>query len=95
MLKIKGLDKLQRDVKEAQRALKDIDGEMGSVHFDPNDPASIEAAIQKVNQMVDQRTALYSSNPFIKPFIEQMKEAHRNSILDKATEARLKSNEEK
>ncbi|PPT40592.1 hypothetical protein XarjCFBP7653_08280 [Xanthomonas arboricola] len=33
----------------------------------------------------------YSSNPIVGPLAEQMKEKYRESILEKAAEARLKS----
>ena len=91
MLKITGLDKLQKNLKDAQRALSELYGELGVVNFDPNDPASIEGAIQSVNRMIDDRLGEYSSNPIVGPLAEQMKEKYRESILEKAAEARLKS----
>lgn len=91
MFKITGLDKLQKSLKDAQRALSELDGELGVVNFDPNDPASIEGAIQSVNRMIDERLGEYSSNPIVGPLVEQMKEKYRESILEKAAEARLKS----
>ncbi|WP_111463470.1 MULTISPECIES: hypothetical protein [unclassified Pseudomonas] len=89
MLKITGLDKLQRDLNEAQNALSELDGELGTVSFDPHDPASIETAIQSVFRMIDDRAGQYVSNPVIGPMIEQMKDSYRESILQKASEARL------
>lgn len=89
MLKIQGLDKLQRQVSEAQKALKDFDGDLGSVKFDPHDPASIQQAIVAMEQMIDERLGVYSSNPLIAPLAEQSKEAYRQAILDKAAAARL------
>jgi len=94
MLKITGLDKLQRDLKEAQHALDELDGELGTVSFDPHDPASIEAAIQSVSQMIDQRVGQYLSNPVIGPIAEQMKDSYREKILQLASEARLSHDEE-
>ena len=91
MFKVTGLDKLQKNLKDAQRALRELDGELGVVNFDPNDPASIEGAIQSVNRMIDDRLGEYSSNLIVGPLAEQMKEKYRESILEKAAEARLKS----
>lgn len=91
MFKITGLDKIQKDLKDAQRALNELDGELGVVNFDPNDPASIESAIHSVNRMIDERLGKYSSNPIVAPLAEQMKEKYREGILEKAAEARLKS----
>lgn len=94
MFKITGLDNLQKNLKEAERALGELDGRLGVVNFDPNDPASIEAAIQSVNRMVDERLGEYSTNPILRPLGDKMKEKYRQSILQKAAEFRLKSNED-
>lgn len=94
MFKITGLDKLQKNLKDAERALSESDGELGVVNFDPNDPASIEGAIQSVNRMIDERLSEYSSNPIVGPLAEQMKEKYRESILEKAAAARLQSDED-
>ena len=40
MLKITGLNNLQKNLKEAENALSELDGELGVVNFDPSDPAS-------------------------------------------------------
>ncbi|CAM3483494.1 hypothetical protein ACKLKD_02985 [Klebsiella sp. 10982] len=94
MLKITGLDKLQKELKVAQLALSELDGNLGTVHFDPQDPASIENAIQKINQIVDERVSQYSSNSIIGQLAEQMKQAYRENLIQKATEFRIKNNEE-
>ena len=93
MLKITGLDKFQKELAEAQRALEELDGELGAVNFYPHDPASIEAAIQSVYRMVDERAGQYASNPIVGPLLDQMKENYRENILQEAAEARLKTNE--
>ena len=93
MVKIKGLDSLQRQLKDASRALKALDGELGTVRFDPHDPSSIEAAIQQISHIIDERVGDYSSNPIIGPLAEEMKESYRESIIQKAAEARLKGDD--
>ncbi|ENK3932928.1 hypothetical protein [Pseudomonas aeruginosa] len=94
MFKITGLDKLQKDLKDAQRVLSELDGELGVVNFDPSDPVSIESAIQSVNRLIDERLGVYSANPIVGPLAEQMKEKYRETILQKAAEARLNSDED-
>ena len=94
MLKITGLDKLQKELKEAGQALSDLDGELGVVNFDPHDPASIEAAIQSVMRMIDSRIEPYADNPFVRSLADQTKENFRETILQKAAEARLHSDED-
>jgi hypothetical protein len=94
VLKITGLDKLQKELKQAEQALKELDGELGVVNFDPNDPASIEVAIQSVTQMIDSRIAPYADNPIVGSLADQMKESYREHILQKAAEARLQPDED-
>ena len=89
MFEMKGLDKLTSDLETAQRALANLDGELGTVSFDPEDPASIEAAIASVEQMLDEKVGRYAGNPFVGPLIEATKERYREAILDRAAQARL------
>lgn len=89
MFKITGLDKLTRELDEAQKAMAELDGEFGAVNFNPHDPESIEAAIQSVEQMIDDRLGRYARNSIIGPMGEEMKVSYRQAILDKAAEARL------
>lgn len=88
-MKIKGLDQLTKNLDEAQKALAEIDGELGQVSFNPNDPASIEAAIQDIENIIDERLGAYSSNPIIAPLIDAMKDRYREGLLEKAATARL------
>ncbi|NGE81743.1 hypothetical protein G5606_24355 [Escherichia coli] len=44
-VKITGLDKMQKQLKEVERATEALNGSY-DVHFDANDPVSIENAIQ-------------------------------------------------
>lgn len=88
MFKITGLDKISRDLEDAQKAMTEMGDELGSVSFDPHDPASIEAAIQDVERLIDERLGSYASNPIVAPLAEGMKEQYRQGILDKAAAAR-------
>lgn len=89
MFKIEGLDQMQRELEEAQKAMEEIGGELGTVSFDPESPESIEAAITSMEQLIDERLAAYAGNSLIGPMIEGMKEQYRSAIIDKAAEARL------
>lgn len=90
MSNITGLDKLSKQLADAQKALEALDGELGTVSFNPDDPASIEAAIQSVETIIDDRLGPFASNPIIAPLAGQMKEKYREAIIDRAAEARLK-----
>jgi hypothetical protein len=89
MFKITGLDKIQREFRDAGKALESLEGELGTVRFDPDDAASIEAAIVSMERFIDERTAAYADNSIIGPLVAEMKEKYRAGILDKASEARL------
>lgn len=89
VFKITGLDGLTSNLEEAQKALEAMGEELGTVTFDPNDPASIEAAIQEVERLVDERLGAYARNPIIGPLAQQMKEKYRDGIIERASAARL------
>lgn len=91
MFKISGLNQLSRQLTDAKKALESLDGELGTVSIDPDDPASIEAAIQNMEAIIDERLGPYASNPIIAPLAESMKEQYRQSIIDRAAAARIQS----
>lgn len=93
-MKITGFDKLNRQLEDAQKAISELDGELGSVTFTPDDPASIESAIQQVESIIDERVGRYASNPFVAPLIEGLKEQYREGIIERAAAARLEEGEE-
>ena len=94
MIKIKGLDDLSKQLKEAENALSGLDGELGSVNFDPNDPASIDAAIAAMETMIDERLGRHLSNPIAGQLAEGMKQQYREAILERAAEARQGNSDE-
>jgi len=89
-VKITGIDKLQKQLKEVEKALN------GSydVRFDANDPVSIENAIQEAYCLVDKRASDYATNPMVSPLIEHMKESLRQQILDSAEQQREESGQD-
>lgn len=91
MFKIEGLDKLQRQLEDAQDAFSKLDGDLGSVSFDPHDPASVERAVQEISRIVDDRVGRYASNPIVGPMVDEMKVKYREAIVQKAATERLKS----
>lgn len=92
MIKISGLDTLTRQLDEAQQAIDSVGEELGVINFDPTDPASIEAAIQDAERVVDERLGPYLDNAVIAPVAQQMKDAFREAVIAKAAEARLQPN---
>lgn len=94
MFQISGLDELSKQLTDAQKALEALDGELGTVSFNPEDPASIEAAIQSVETIIDERLGAYAINPIVAPLVEEMKGKYREAIIDRAAEARLKGSDD-
>jgi hypothetical protein len=90
MLKITGLQEMQDQLAQAQQALQAIDGEIGTVNFDPHDPASLDGAIRSMEVMIDGKLAEFSNNSFVADLAEGMKERYREAILTRAAEYRLK-----
>ena len=86
MSEITDLDKLQKDIAETLRALDEF-----SIKFNPRDSLSIEAAIQAMCQVLDDRIGQYASNPVVGPLIEQLKDEYREYITLRAEKARLQA----
>lgn len=92
--KITGFDQLGRQLKEAQEALAQLEGELGTVSFDPHNPSSLEAAVLQIEGTIDDRLGSYAGNPIIGPLINSLKEKYRDGILERAAAARLKRDSE-
>lgn len=57
MIRIEGLEKLQRQLDQAQKAFAELDGELLKLSFDPNDATSVEAAIAELKLAIDRKAA--------------------------------------
>jgi hypothetical protein len=90
MTAISGLASLQKTLSDAQTALDAVNGELGTLSFDPEDPASIERAIMESERLVDERLGAYAENAIVGPLIQQMKDAYRAAVIEKAAESRAK-----
>ncbi|MEQ8693781.1 MAG: nucleotide-binding protein [Gammaproteobacteria bacterium] len=86
--KITGLDKLQKDLKDAERAFCSLDGTIATLHFDPHEPASVLSAIGQMEKAIDEKTLLYRGNAMVESIAAQMKEEYRQQIEERAALAR-------
>lgn len=86
---IKGLDKLQRILKEAERAAKELNGDLADLRFDPRNPSSIEEAISEAHLAVDNRLGSWYGNQLVDQMAEQAKAHFEEQILAKVEEYRL------
>ena len=93
-MKITGFDALTRKIKELEKAVTNLDGDIASLTFNPHDPQSIERAIQELNAAVDEKVAGYAHNEIVASIAEELKENGRNTILERASAARLEGENE-
>ena len=91
---IEGLNGLVRSLDGLQQALEDLDGDIANVSFDPHDPDNIERAIQQLTQAVDEKVAGYADNEIVRSIADELKEAGRNTIIERASAARLADEED-
>lgn len=94
MLKITGLNELQRKMDELAKFGADLDGEIAQVTFDPTDPTSIETAVQEVADAIDAKANSYPHNEMVLNLAEQVKESFRQQVLERAAAARLEGERE-
>lgn len=91
---MKGLDDLSKNIKELEQFFSEIDGELGTVNFDPFDAESIEQAIIEMERMIDGKSTVYAKNQMIQKIAIETKTTYRQAIIDKAAEARVQKEDE-
>jgi hypothetical protein len=86
---VSGLQKLQRELEDAQRAFNSLDGTIATLSFDPGDHASVQNAIRQMESAIDGKTSRYRSNPLVMQVAKGLKETYRKAILAKKAERSL------
>jgi hypothetical protein len=79
-MKITGLDKFAREMDELAKFSKAIDGNLVTVKYNPDDPASVQAAIWQMETAVDAKAAPYRSNKLVIDLASKSKEQFRQAI---------------
>ena len=79
-----GFDDLQRQLEEAERAAKALDGQLTNVSFDPDKPETVQAAIRQMEKAVDDKMRPYRGNPLVEELAQTTKEGMREQILREA-----------
>ena len=87
---LKGMDELKRNLDQLQKALKNLNGEIAKVHFDPNDKSDVDRAVREMELKVDAKAAPYGSSPAVREIVTGIKQELRKGLLKKAEEARRK-----
>lgn len=93
--KIEGLDKLQRDLKQAQQAFKSLDGEITRLKFDPGDQSSINAALRQLDSAIDAKVRPYRGNPLVETVAKGLREELRKGFLKRVEEAKREATRNK
>jgi len=83
-VKIEGLDKLQRDLKDAERALNALDGTIATLKFNPEDSQSVKNAVRQMETAIDSKIARYRGNALVSQLAQAMKEQYGKKILELA-----------
>jgi len=81
MTEFEGLDKLTRQLEEASRAFQSLGGELAAVTVVPGDRASVQAAIQQVEAMIDQKAKCFEGNELVDSMVRQIKKRYRAELI--------------
>ncbi|OTP68212.1 hypothetical protein [Caballeronia sordidicola] len=74
-------DELSRTLAEAGEGLKALQEEVIEAGFDPDDPASVQAAIEHVETVIDAKVARFRGNALVREAADQIKVECRANIL--------------
>ena len=85
---MQGLDKLTRQLDEAGKAAKALDGDLTTVNFDPSSAASVKEAVRQMERAIDQKVSRWRGNPLVDELVKKTKAAMQEQIKAKAREAR-------
>ena len=83
-VKLEGLDKLQKDLDEFQRAVSSLDGTICQVRFNPEDKASLQEAVSQMERAVDAKVAKWRNNKMIMDIAKAMKLRYREDIMERS-----------
>lgn len=81
-----GLDGFVRQLKDASRAFESLKGEIAQVPVVPEDQASVQAAMERMEAAIDQKAAPYRGSPFVDPVVKALKEKYREYIIERGRE---------
>jgi hypothetical protein len=82
--KIMELYQMRRQVEDACRAFRSLDGELAKISLKPGDAASVEAALRQMKAAVDRKAAPFRGNRFVEPYVKPLKDKYCAAIREKA-----------
>lgn len=87
-MNLSGFDKLQKDLKQLEKAMTSLDGTIANIQFDPEDENSVRGAIREMEQAVDRKVLPYRSNHLVADVVKEAKAQFKKGILEKAKESK-------
>ena len=75
-----------RELTEAQQAVASLEAELLALSFDPHDPLSLRAALQRMERTLDKTLQKYRKTPLVDEYIEATKAAYRERLLTAAVQ---------
>jgi ribosomal 50S subunit-associated protein YjgA (DUF615 family) len=88
---LRGLEKLQRDLKEAATAFSGVEIHLAYVS---SDPTAVEVAMAEVDQSIDEIVARYPSNALVAQLGGQCRERLRSMVLEHAAVSRIEGRQQ-
>lgn len=79
------LDVLRHQMQDAEPVLKALYVELEGIEFDPQSPPSVEAAIRKVELIIDAHLAEFKANPILGPMAEALKSQYIEGIQEQVS----------
>jgi hypothetical protein len=79
-------DEMTRILEEAAEGLKALEDEVITAEFDPDDPASVEAAIAHVDAVIDAKIARFRGNRLVEEAADAIKAECRANIFQQITD---------
>jgi hypothetical protein len=79
-------NEMTRLLEEAAEGLKALEDEVITAEFDPNDPASVDAAIRHIDNTIDAKVARFLGNRLVEEAAHATKAECRANILLQAAD---------
>jgi hypothetical protein len=84
--KNKGLDKFTNLLEVAEAAFADLSGRLCELRFDPTKPEQVQAAVTKMEKVVDERLSKFPYNPQIQQLALGLKRKLKDQIINGASQ---------
>ncbi|MGO8731820.1 MAG: hypothetical protein ACLQVM_03390 [Terriglobia bacterium] len=85
---IAGFEQLTSLFEELGDAIKQLNGKLCEVRFDPTNPGEVQAAIDQTERTVDERLSKFRDNPMVQQLAADVKQRFKQEILKRASDAR-------